>query len=127
MIAAIGVRSELPLLDRGLLERLAAYLGSGLESIYGNYSRDCTAAIDLLEIEAAGGDFDRISQIAHQMLGASLTLGMARLASAFAVADEAAKNRQVPQQEWVMETRGLLVLSMGAFAEAGIAPPDVGC
>jgi HPt (histidine-containing phosphotransfer) domain-containing protein len=123
----IGVSSEVPLLDRGLSEGLAAFLGLRLGSIYGAYSRDCAAAIDLLEIEAAGGDFQRIGQIAHQMLGASLTLGMVRLASAFAVADEAAKDCQVPQQEWVVETRGLLVLSLRALAEAGIFPPVGRC
>ena len=117
---------ELPLLDRALLKGLVAYLGSGLEAIYGNYARECAASLDLLELEAAGGDFHRIGQIAHQMLGASLTLGMVRLAAAFAVVDEAAGNRQVPQQEWVVETRGLLVLSMRELADAGISPPDKG-
>lgn len=92
-----------------------------------NYFKECAHSIDLLEIESAGGDPDRAGQIAHQMLGASSTLGMLRLAAAFASVGEEAEDRQLPQHEWIVEVRSLLDLSREAIHKVDFGPPAESC
>ncbi len=98
------------------------FLGQDLKAIYENYFKECATSIDLLEKESAGGNLLRAGRIAHQMLGASSTLGMLGLAAAFAAVGEAAADQRLPRQEWIVELRELLVLSMEAVNEVDFSP-----
>lgn len=112
----------LPVLDLTLLGALLGFLGPTLEVIYGDFIKECASSIDLLEMESAVGDLHRAAQIAHQMFGACSTLGMLRLAAAFA----AVEGRQSIPLEWVMETRGLLVLTREAIDEVDFGAQAAG-
>lgn len=117
----------MPFLDRDLLHGLLGFLGQGLEGVYVNYFSECAISINSLESEVVGGDPLRVGKIAHQMLGVSSTLGMLRLADAFQTVGETAAQQQLPRQEWIVETRRLLVLSTEAIHEVDFGQPREGC
>jgi hypothetical protein len=113
----VVARDSASVLDMALLGRLLEFLGQDLKSIYVSYFNECATALDSLDVESDKGSLFRAGRIAHQMLGASSTLGMLGLAASFAAVGESVANQQLPRSEWIKETRALLALSIKTLNE----------
>lgn len=100
--------SALPVLDLDHLTSLEKFLDQDLTFIATEFTKSCESAIDAMSVAAAEGDPVRVRQLAHQMLGASRSLGMLQLAAAFAVAENKFHPDDLLTEDWFEATRRLV-------------------
>lgn len=100
--------SALPVLDQDHLRSLEKFLDIDLTFIATEFTKNCGVAIDAMSLAAAEDNPVRVRQIAHQMFGASHSLGMLQLAEAFAVAENKFHSDDLLAENWFEATRRLL-------------------
>lgn len=106
----------LPVLDPERLMELEKFLDQNLTSIAAEFLKNCDQAIEAMAVAVAADDPVQVRRIAHQMLGASQSLGMLQLAATFArVADDSPQADRL-DDAWFESTRCLLEAAREAVA-----------
>lgn len=95
-------------LDDHYLAFLEEFLGQDLTPLVTAFAAECAQAMTALSQAAENADFDRVRQIAHQMVGASNSLGLRPLAAAFEDAETQFHSQDFLAEDWFQATRQLL-------------------
>ncbi|MEY3894790.1 MAG: hypothetical protein RLZZ214_309 [Verrucomicrobiota bacterium] len=98
---------------------LEKFLNQDLTSVATEFTKDCERAIHAMSLASASDDPIQVRQIAHQMLGASHTLGMLQLAEAFAIAENESHSDGFLDGGWFKATRRLLEAACHSIAKRG--------
>lgn len=96
-------------------------IGSALQRICEKFFVDCSAALDNLSALVSSDQLEETRKLAHQMKGASVSLGLPRLESHFREIEEAAANGTGLPPDWLQTARSAL-----DEAESGIAERNPG-
>lgn len=93
-----------PALDESRLETLLNAIGDKLPPIVAIYLDDCSGNLDKLDDLIQQGEMEEVRKLAHQMKGASLTLGLLELQDLFRNLEQAAKVTPASCRQWHTET-----------------------
>lgn len=92
--------SDLPILDLERLAMLEKNIGAALQRICEKFFIDCSAALDDLAEMVDSGNLEEARKLAHQMKGASVSLGLPRLESHFRTLEFAAAEGSGIPKDW---------------------------
>jgi HPt (histidine-containing phosphotransfer) domain-containing protein len=108
---------EHPIFDPSRLATLEAFLNQDLTPIALSFLKECGTSVESMERAWAEGDLKQIRHHAHQMRGASSSLGMLQLAAAFTYAENESDSNHPLPYEWFAATARLVAAACEMVAK----------
>lgn len=117
---------DLEILDGARFEMLSGSIGPALERIVEKYLSDCGFHLETLHALIAEANYDRVRSVAHQLKGASSSLGLLRLEQGFSQLESCAAQRLGLGLETVVKLRNDLADAGYALRAEGRQPTHAG-
>ena len=117
---------DLEILDGARFEMLSGSIGPALEPIVEKYLSDCGFHLETLHALIAEANYDRVRSVAHQLKGASSSLGLLRLEQGFSQLESCAAQRLGLGLETVVKLRNDLADAGYALRAEGRQPTHAG-